>query len=339
MAPYSSPTKKARVVALRNKGFTNAEIQEEIPLSKRQLGRIYEKYREKENFYNVGPKSGRPRKLNPRDVRAATRHLANCTAHDAADLQPQFFPDVSVWTLKRRLRETGLNAHIRRNVPLISRGNLKKRLKWAEEHQAWTVEDWNSVMFSDESIFCVFGTDGIQWCWRRPGERLDPRFTKKKVKHGGGNVTVWAVITPDEPGRIVRIEGNMDKFLYCEILQDDLLGTFDDLDMDPCNFIFQQDNNPKHTSGIARAWFEKNHVTVLRWPPSSPDMNIIEHIWDYLDRQILKHNPPPYNEEQLRQALREEWDRMDVEFLRKLYASMPLRVRAVIDSKGGSTRY
>jgi hypothetical protein len=103
-------------------------------------------------------------------------------------------------------------------------------------------------VFSDESIFRVFGSDGREWCWRKPGERFDPRFTKKRVKHGGGKVTVWGMITPHGVGRLVRIEGNLTADLYRDILQEDVLGSFSDLGLDPNDFYFQQDNDPKHTS-------------------------------------------------------------------------------------------
>lgn len=339
MAPYTSPTKKARIVAWRNAGFTNGQIQEKIPLSKRQIGRIYAKYAEKENFYEVEPKSGRPPKLSDRDVRVATRHLANTSAHDATDLQQKFFPDVSTKTVIRALERAGLESHIRRPAPFISRPNLKKRRDWAEKHLHWTVKKWHRVLFSDESIFRVFGSDGLEWCWRRPGERLDPRFTKKRVKHGCGKVTVWGMITPDGPGRLVRIHGNMDKFLYRSILEDDLLGTFEDLEMDPRKFIFQHDNDPKHTAAVVKEWFQENHINVLPWAPSSADINIIEHVWDRLDRQVRSRNPLPQTEDQLWAALLEEWAKLDVEFIQKLYESLPRRVQAVVNAKGGNTRY
>ena len=63
-----------------------------------------------------------------------------------------------------------------------------------------------------------------------------------------------------------------------DILQQSLLGTLKDQKLKKIGegkVIFQQDNDPKHTSHIARDWFQKRKVTVLLWLPSSPDMNII----------------------------------------------------------------
>ena len=343
MAPNTTPTKKAIICTMKKAGFSHDEIRAALPdrhnITKRQINRIFVRYGDKENYYSVGHSSGRPRKLTPRDTRVALRHLANCDAHDASDLKRLYFPEVSVATLKRALRREGLGSHIRRTVPFISKKHLHVRKKWAEEHLDWTLDNWRAVNFSDESIFHVFGSDGIEWCWRRPGERLDPRFTKKKVKHGGGKVTVWGMITAKGVGRIVRIEGNLNKELYCEILEDDVLGTYHDLHMDPQRFYFQQDNDPKHTAKIVKAWFQANNVDLLPWPPNSPDISIIENLWDYLDHKIRARNPLPRSEEDLWIALQEEWYRIDIGFIEKLYASLPQRVYDVYHANGGNTRY
>jgi len=224
-------------------------------------------------------------------------------------------------------------------VPFISHKNLHVQKSWAEEWLDWTVDNWRAVNFSDESIFHVFGSDGMEWCWRRPGECLDPWFTKKKVKHGGGKVTVWGMITAHGVGRIIRIEGNLNKELYCDILQDDVLGTFRDLHLDYHDYYFQQDNDPKHMAKVIQAWFHENNINLLPWPPNSPNISIIENLWDHLDCWIWARNPLPHSEEDLWIALQEEWYKIDVSFIEKLYASLPWRISAVYLANGGNTRY
>ena len=168
---------------------------------------------------------------------------------------------------------------------------------------------------------------------------MDPRFTKKKVKHGGGKVTVWGMITAQGVGHIVHIKGNLKKGLYCEILQDDVLGSYHDLQLDYHDYYFQHDNDPKHTAKIVQAWFLKNHVDLLPWPPNSLDISIIKNLWDHLERRIQSRRPLPCSEEDLWIALQEEWYRIDISVIEKLYASLPQRVRAVHDTRGGNTHY
>ena len=68
---------------------------------------------------------------------------------------------------------------------LLTKWHIKRWLDWAERHCYWDGEDWQAVVFLDESKFNLFGSDSREWCWRRPEEAHDTRYTKKKLKHGG----------------------------------------------------------------------------------------------------------------------------------------------------------
>jgi hypothetical protein len=127
----------------------------------------------------------------------------------------------------------------------------RKGLEWAKAHAHWSAEDWLSVIFSDESKFNLIGSDGLSWCWRKPGEEFDERYTKKVVKHSGGSVMVWGCLTAKGLGQICHIKGNMVMSLYMDILDDEFLGTLHDLEINKTDIYFQQDNDPKHTSGRA----------------------------------------------------------------------------------------
>ncbi len=195
---------------------------------------------------------------------------------------------------------------------------------------------WSSLI-NQSSIY--FGSDGCHYCWRKPGQEFDERYVQKVIKHGGGNVMVWGCITTKGLGWIVRIEGIMDMKLYVEILNDDLLGTLKDLEINKKDVYFQQDNNPKHTSCLTQDWFKQKKLDKLDWPASSPDMNIIKNLWEYLEWRVCTQSPLPRNSEEMWVALQEEWKSIEEGYVKRLYQSMPERMAALIKAKGSHTRY
>ena len=167
----------------------------------------------------------------------------------------------------------------------------------------------------DESKFNLFELDGQEWWWRRAGEAFRDSNIQKTVKHGGGSVMVWGCITSYGVSRLHHIDGIMDGGKYITILNDNLLGTLCDYSVRPQAIYFQQDNDPKHTLKLTKAWFTSNHINVLAWPPNSPDMNIIENLWSHLEQMVHARNPLPHNRDELWEALQEEWMRIDKDYI------------------------
>ena len=71
--------------------------------------------------------------------------------------------------------------------------------------------------------------------------------------------------------------------LYCEIIQETLLpflaSTYPE-------HRFMQDNDPKHASRKAQAFFQEHEVNWWKIPAESPDMNPIENLWYELKEWI-----------------------------------------------------
>lgn len=92
-----------------------------------------------------------------------------------------------------------------KNKAMISRENRSKRVKYAKFHQKWTINDWKKVIFSDESDLYPCNTIGF-YNWSRNGEPIDDdtvlNWEVKKIK-------VWATISYDNTGVILRYEGTM----------------------------------------------------------------------------------------------------------------------------------
>ncbi|CDO77564.1 hypothetical protein BN946_scf184926.g1 [Trametes cinnabarina] len=100
-------------------------------------------------------------------------------------------------------------------------------------------------------------------------------------------------------GCLHRIEGTMDAKMYRHILEDSLLGTLHDHRLGPSTIIFQHDNDLKHTARLVQEWLEHQNLLVLPWPPSSPDLNIIENVWAEIKKRLETYRPRPRNTEEL----------------------------------------
>ncbi|KAL1924620.1 uncharacterized protein VTP21DRAFT_4274 [Calcarisporiella thermophila] len=118
-----------------------------------------------------------------------------------------------------------------------------------------------------------------------------------------------------------------------------LLGSLDYYGIKKSQVIFQQDNDPKHTSNITRDWLRNKSIDMLEWPSQSPDLKIMEHMWSELKLRLSYYPRLPKNKDELWERFEKEWENIDVELVKKLYASMPERVCAVYNAKGGHPNY
>ncbi|GFW97804.1 transposable element Tcb1 transposase [Trichonephila clavipes] len=155
---------------------------------------------------------------------------------------------VSAETVRNVIRHAGYNSRVARKKPFISLQNQKKHLEFAKTHQLKTDNFWKKVIFSDESKFNIFGSDGRRTVWRKPNTVLDPKNSRPTVKHSGGSVMVWGCRASNGVGNLVFIDGiMMDHKLYIDILNNNLKESAKKLGLDG-DFIFQQDNDSKHTA-------------------------------------------------------------------------------------------
>nr|CAH7749177.1 unnamed protein product [Callosobruchus chinensis] len=103
-------------------------------------------------------------------------------------------------------------------------------------------------------------------------------------------------------------------------------------------FIFMDDNARPHRTRAVQQALENKNIARLEWPALSPDMNPIEHVWDYVSRAIFNRNNPPRSTQELIVAATEEWNNIPQEVINNLIISMHRRVDALI-SRGGNTKY
>lgn len=329
---HCSKDERSIIKRLKNEGQSQRQIAKSIGRS--------------QNFvYNalLAPKphlvKGRPRKTTEK----LDKHIKLLSSRDpfksAAAIKTELGVEISSRTVRRRLVEQNLFGRSSRKVPMLTKRHCQNRLTFANAHKDWDGpvlgKKWRNVLWSDESKINLIGSDGKTWVRRPKNAEWNPRYTTKTFKHGGGNIMVWGCFSWHGVGPLYWIKRNMDQYLYVEILNEIML-PYAEWEM-PLKWQFQQDNDPKHTSRLAKKWFLDNGVKLMTWPAQSPDLNPIENLWKIVKERIgpLKSK----NKDELWKNIQNAWYAIPNQICRDLVDSMPKRCKAVLANKGHATKY
>ena len=287
---------------------------------------------------------GRKKILTPQHIRFLDRHMQHnpfTSIREASQvLKAQYNVQVSKATVRRALR---FNHHKARKIvkkPLLTKRHRDARLQFALAHKDWTLDDWKRVVWSDETKINRFGSDGKQHCWVKDAG-FSSKLVRPTVKFGGGSIMIWGCMTYAGLGNMHEVEGKMNADQYIQILDQSLLPTMRSMRAFPFEkLIFQQDNDPKHTSKKALKWIRDQGLELMKWPSQSPDLNPIEHMWTLLKKRLgSQYNDIPSSMRALAERTREQWGEITPQACQDLIESMPRRVAAVIKAKGGHTKY
>ena len=126
------------------------------------------------------------------------------------------------------------------------------------------------------------------------------------------------------------MDGSIDQDAYVDCLAKNLVPYLAETESKTQRkFIFQEDGASCHTGSYA-TWFKRQCQVkgFPFWPAQSPDLNPIEHVWHALDKRVKNRIGSIKNVEQLKACLQEEWRELEVDFARKLVASMPNLIAA-----------
>ena len=273
--------------------------------------------------------------MRERDKRHVKNHLKKNKFCSSNEIKNDLDLDCSSRTIRRYLNELNLKYSKMKKKPLLIDAKKKARSEWCLEKIRWKKE-WNFIWFSDEKRFCLDGPDGINYYWHGLSDHEKDNYCAKR-KFGGGGIMVWGAISYFGKTEIVFIEKNLNSLQYIEIIKKyyfNFIKEYEDYE----DFTFQQDNASVHTSKKTMRFFSKKGINILGWPANSPDLNPIENVWGILVRSIYRKgtiNSIP----ELKRKIKEAWDSITLETLRKLVCSMEDRVFLVLKNEGGSIDY
>ncbi|EED17445.1 transposable element tc3 transposase, putative [Talaromyces stipitatus ATCC 10500] len=188
--------------------------------------------------------------------------------------------------IKSALNSRGYFRYLACRKPPLSQINKTKRLTWAEEHINWTLNQWKTILWTDES-WVLKGRHTRTWVTRKKDEVFeDTCIVERRVRSKG-----W------------------------------------------------MDGAPGHGAQATQKRIREHGINMIHWPPFSPDLNPIEMGWNWMKDFIQANFPDNLNANDLRIALKEAWEALPESFLEELIESMPERCKAIIEAKGGYTRY
>ncbi|GFU52958.1 transposable element Tcb2 transposase [Trichonephila clavipes] len=246
------------------KGKYFREIGKILKLSFTSVGYILKKHLETGSVENK-PRPGGPSKLTSRAkrmiVRSATNKPMTSTKNIVNELLSSCNVSVSAQTVKNVLHSAGLKARTPRKKPYIIEVNRKGRLEFAMKYKNKPMDFWKKL--------------------------LKPKNVPPTLKHDGGNVMMWGCVAHNGAGNLAFIDNKMNALAYIDVLRHNLLDSAKKLRMEN-TFIFQQNNDPKHTAIVTKTWLLYHVPRRLEAPPQSPGLNPIENLWMHLDTEVRK---------------------------------------------------
>lgn len=343
---------KGQIVALRPY-FSHHKIGSQLGIPPRTVSGFSERLDNRQSIEDL-PRPGRPRKTSAADDRYIIRSAESETRVPLAELRLDMGINICEQTIRRRLREAGIRKWKALNRPLLTKQHAAKRLKWAKTHRSWTVEDWRKVAWSDECAVQKDSDPRKLRVFRRQNkrEKYAPKNIQGKSKAGGVSQMIWGCFVGDKLGPIAFVNGTVNTQVYIDILENTFLSFVDALRADGItDILFQQDNARPHVSKKTTEFLEnaarEHGFSIIKWPPNSPDMSPIEHLWACLKLELHRRYPdtkylqgsPDTVRRTLCERLMEIWWDIGEEILNSLIDSMPRRVHALIAAGGWYTEY
>ena len=285
---------RGRAVALLMQGQRQQQVANYFGVNVSTIERLVRRLRETGHLADR-PRSGCPRvtsRRQDRTIRLAhlqNRHLiATKTAlNTVGSIIDKFLRRLLEVDCVRLVFELVVHT-----LPLTQASRLR-RMAWLTAHapRLFLMRQWRRVLFTDKSRFTLYRADGRRRVYRRCGERFADACVVERDQFGGGPVMVWGGIAHRIKSQLIIVAGNMTAVRY----RDEILRPVAVPLVQQRNLILQQDNARPHVARVCQDFLANNNIAPLAWPPYSPDLTPIEHMWDELDRRVRKRRNPPRN--------------------------------------------
>ncbi|GFT97899.1 transposable element Tcb2 transposase [Trichonephila clavipes] len=270
-----------------------------------------------------GFSSGRPRGTTPADDRyivlQARRNRQQTAGEIARHTTQATGRPISRFTVARRL-------------------TARWRSLWCREHRNWRDNEWRRVLYTDESRFSFSSDSHRILIWRERGSRNHPSNIIERDRYGGRGVLVWGgIMLGSRTDLHIFDAGSVNGTRYCNEILLPYVRLF--RGAMGLQFLFMDDNAPCHRTVAAEQLLESEDIERMDWPARSPDLNPIEHVWDFLGRRLAARTLPPVTIWENRLALQDEWAAMPQQLIDTLILSMGRRCETCLVVRGDHIPY
>ena len=282
---------KGQIVALSD-DYTQRQIGIRLDIPHETVSSFLRRFRERGSIENL-PHPGASRRTSNTDDHYIIRVAESSTRIPLSQLRVDTNSSISEQTLRLRLRETGIGKYKPVERPFLSKKHAAMRLQWAKKHRHWTREQWERVLWSDECAVKKNSNPRQIRVFRRrtKREKYDPKNIRPTARDGDVSQMIWGCFVGKRLGPIAFIDGSVNTTVYIDVLTQELIPFIDAITEDGVtNVVFQQDNASCHTAKKTTEWLQHSALehgyTIMVWPPNSPDMNLIEHLWRHLKQEL-----------------------------------------------------
>jgi ketohexokinase/beta-glucosidase len=159
----------------------------------RSRSAIFAIVKDKNDDENTSPSKpmGRPPKLGEKGKRLLVRTVKKNRRATLAEITNETGADVSMSTIRRALKDEGINNRIARLKPFLVQRHIAQRLVFAQEHLNWTMEQWSNVIWTDEATFEIGQNVRQLRVWRSAGEEYNIECTGSTFKSGRSSLMIW----------------------------------------------------------------------------------------------------------------------------------------------------
>ncbi len=133
------------------------------------------------------------------------------------------------------MKKHNLCSILKAKKPYLSKMHIKKKLKFCKLQRKWNYNDWQKIIFSDESKFNLFGSDAGQRTWCNKNLKFDKFNIGALKKFGGGNLMVWGCITAKGVGKFLRVSHKINSKEYCDVLYNGFIKSCEMHNYSPCH--------------------------------------------------------------------------------------------------------